>query len=494
MYRVLIVDDEEPVLDSFRFIFENYVEDFTLCGCGRTGKEAIHLVAEFEPHVVFMDIQMPGTDGIETIKILRPLYPHTLFILATAYERFDIAKKAIQLGVFSYLVKPLSKNKILEELKKVKVHLEDLQSSNKHQGEEFLENSRDEMQKGFLEGLIWKSPTEKEWREYQRLFALQSDRAVIYILGGLAHLQQEKRQEVYQAVFQKIQYKFICLSPDIGVRLMLFFPEERPLGELEPQIRRILKEFQTSNPLLGIGEIQLFSEFSLSFSQAYSPFSDNGDPSRNQNDLTQRIDLVRRMVKSQDSRGIELFREYWEDVFHGFSLTTALGKMVSLFTLLFQELEDSILINSRLNLDPAEKIMDFTSVQKWQSWSNQAIREFYNLLELQRNRSYPKPLKKALSYIAEFYDQQLQLSGVAEECSVSGSYLSRLFSEHMDITFIDYVNRYRVNQAVSLLKEKNISIKEAAYEVGYQDPNYFSRIFRKIMGFSPSDLEKGASL
>ena len=129
-------------------------------------------------------------------------------------------------------------------------------------------------------------------------------------------------------------------------------------------------------------------------------------------------------------------------------------------------------------------------MDEWESWAASAITELFNLLDLQKSQTYPKPLKKALSYIAENFNHQLQLTSVADECSVTGSYLSRLFSEHLDTKFIDYVNRYRVNQAVLLLRDKNISIKEASFMVGYQDPNYFSRIFRKIMGISPSDLEK----
>ena len=64
MYRVLVVDDEEPVLNSFNFIFEKYVSNFVLCGMARSGTEAIKEIKEKRPDLVFMDIQMPGIDGI----------------------------------------------------------------------------------------------------------------------------------------------------------------------------------------------------------------------------------------------------------------------------------------------------------------------------------------------------------------------------------------------------------------------------------------------
>ncbi|HPX47217.1 MAG TPA: response regulator [Treponemataceae bacterium] len=67
MYRVLIVDDEEPVLESYGFILESGVDGFSLAGKARSGYEAIKLVYELKPDVVFMDINMPGIDGLDTI-------------------------------------------------------------------------------------------------------------------------------------------------------------------------------------------------------------------------------------------------------------------------------------------------------------------------------------------------------------------------------------------------------------------------------------------
>lgn len=171
----------------------------------------------------------------------------------------------------------------------------------------------------------------------------------------------------------------------------------------------------------------------------------------------------------------------------------AKGKMVALFTLLLQDIESHILIDNHFDIEPAEEIMPLETIEDWEKWAVDAMRSLFSALDMQKNHSYPLPLNKALSYIAENYREKLSLTMVAEFCLVSGSYLSRLFSEHLDITFIDYLNRYRINQAVILIRDKNITIKEVSYLVGYQDPNYFSRIFRKFMGVSPSDLEKRGS-
>jgi two-component system response regulator YesN len=273
----MIVDDEEPVLDSFSFIFKKYVTDFTLCGIARSGTEAIQVIKEKTPDLVFMDIQMPGVDGIETIRQIRPLFPDIIFILATAYERFDIAQKAIHLGVFSYLVKPVSRNKILEELEKVRKFLDEREKfdQNHVQEEELLEKTKSDFQKSFLSSLIWKNPDENKWSEFARLFSISSERAAIYLVGGINSLSEELRNSVYSDITKQIQYKYNCLQAKLGDKLLLLFPEEIPLKNLESQFREILFQKQSLNLILGIGNVYHYSELTNSFSEAFEPFSDD---------------------------------------------------------------------------------------------------------------------------------------------------------------------------------------------------------------------------
>jgi two-component system response regulator YesN len=489
----MIVDDEEPVLDSFSFIFKKYVKDFSLCGKARTGTEAIKEIKEKNPDLVFMDIQMPGVDGIETIRQLRPLFPHIIFILATAYERFDIAQKAIQLGVFSYLVKPVSRNKILEELDKVKIYLDKRkkESENLLEEEQFLKKTRDEKLKKFLTSLIWQNPDEDSWNDFCHLFSINCERAAISLIGGLSSVSEDIRREIYGDLVQKIQFKYNCLSAELGDKLILFFPEEREMKDLEKQVRLIINEVKKVHLVLGSGGSFHFTEISRSVSEAFRPFFDSEEIENKRNSEQRKIFSVFKGILTNDRhKGEELFTNFWVEKFRQNEFNVAKGKMVALFTLLLQDIENHILIRSEFNIDPAEEIMPLKTMEDWELWAASAMTELFNLLDLQKSQTYPKPLKKALSYIAENYNHQLQLTSVADECSVSASYLSRLFSEHLDTKFIDYINRYRVNQAVLLLRDQNISIKEASFMVGYQDPNYFSRIFRKIMGISPSDLEK----
>ena len=101
----------------------------------------------------------------------------------------------------------------------------------------------------------------------------------------------------------------------------------------------------------------------------------------------------------------------------------------------------------------------------------------------------PKVLSRALDYIKLNYSHPLQLSDVADQVEVSSAYLSNLFSRYLRKSFIDQLTQIRMERAKRLLKEHTRSIKEISSLVGYQDPNYFSRLFKRLVGCSPTEFD-----
>jgi two-component system response regulator YesN len=148
-------------------------------------------------------------------------------------------------------------------------------------------------------------------------------------------------------------------------------------------------------------------------------------------------------------------------------------------------------LKARCDVDPVEEIVGLSSVQMWQQWSAYMMDRLRSIIKYNKDQYFPKPLGLAVNHIRENYAKPLQLSTVAEKCGISPGYLSRLFSEYLNTTFIDYLNTLRIGEAAKLLRNEQKSVKEVAYLVGYSDPNYFSRIFRRYMNASPSDMAKG---
>ena len=99
-------------------------------------------------------------------------------------------------------------------------------------------------------------------------------------------------------------------------------------------------------------------------------------------------------------------------------------------------------------------------------------------------------LKKAIAYIRLNYQLEITMYDVAECAGISERYLRRLFSQYLNLSPLDYLNQLRINKAVELLKNTEMSVKEVCYLCGFRSPQYFSRIFKQQMGFSPREVTK----
>lgn len=93
----------------------------------------------------------------------------------------------------------------------------------------------------------------------------------------------------------------------------------------------------------------------------------------------------------------------------------------------------------------------------------------------------------AVAYIKQNYKNEITLAAVAEKIMITANYLSTLFKQHTGKSFTDYLNQYRVEQAVRLLKNCTLKNYEIAYAVGFKDERYFTRMFKKYCGVCPSE-------
>ena len=110
MTKILICDDEGIVRQSLQFMIEKAFGDECELEFARNGRTAIELAESFHPDIILMDIQMPGINGIEAMQEIRREDKHVVFIVLTAYDKFEYTQKSIDIGVLSYLTKPINKD------------------------------------------------------------------------------------------------------------------------------------------------------------------------------------------------------------------------------------------------------------------------------------------------------------------------------------------------------------------------------------------------
>jgi len=118
----LIVDDEQPARDELAFLLKGF-PDVEVVGQGKNGVEAVSMVRELDPHLVFLDVQMPGVDGFGVIKrLLEKKTRMPFFILATAYDQYAV--QAFEVNAIDYLLKPIAKPRLEKALERVRRRLE----------------------------------------------------------------------------------------------------------------------------------------------------------------------------------------------------------------------------------------------------------------------------------------------------------------------------------------------------------------------------------
>ncbi|MDR2759311.1 MAG: helix-turn-helix domain-containing protein [Spirochaetaceae bacterium] len=475
MYRVLIVDDEEPVLDSYEFMLKS-AAGFALAGKARSGYEALRLIHETEPDLVFMDINIPGLDGLAVIADVHKKFPHMIFVLSTAYERFDLAKRAIPLGVFAYLVKPVSKRTFFSTLEEVREALVQRPTPE--------EEGREDPGRLFFKKIIWQEMGEETWERWRERLAFPSDQGIVFILEA-----GEDTEKWCQKIAEQLFYKYHCRYDAILNRGLFLISGNVDRETLKVQLNAVIKDLipGTAGCFFGVGDPRRGPDLYRSCNTALRELEDQ----RQEIDIRQwerfRIIQLRRKIDTAPPEEVKkLFTQLWGELFRSYDFTLAKVKMVPVFMFLMDDCTGCYRDHTEATplFAAAEEIMGIPDMSRWEAWADDALEKVLFRAGLHRS-AFPVPLIKAIEYIHAHYAEGIQLGDVADAAQVSPAYLSRLFSEHCKTSFIDYVTELRIENAEKLLKESKMNIKEVAFAAGYQDPNYFSKIFRKVTGRSP---------
>ncbi|MGC9312044.1 MAG: response regulator, partial [Sediminispirochaetaceae bacterium] len=154
MYSVLIVDDERPVIDSITYMLQKNRPELQIAGTAASGREAIQKAEESKPDIILIDVKMPGIDGLDALREIKRRMPYVMPILTTAYERFDIAQTAFELGVQDYLLKPFSQDKLIAA---VDAAVQTLNRNSSGQGESLKHIEMLHSLQGTIEQLFFKS-------------------------------------------------------------------------------------------------------------------------------------------------------------------------------------------------------------------------------------------------------------------------------------------------------------------------------------------------
>ncbi len=187
MYKLLLADDEGIVRESLKFIVDKEFPGMCEMFEAKTGRRVIELADEVRPDIAFMDIRMPGINGIDAMKEIRTTNPNIVFVVISAYDKFDYAKQALNLGVIDYINKPFDKSQIVAVLKKAMGEVDRLreQRSRELEVKEKLESIVPIIENGLIQDLLSHEHFKENIEEYKKLLEIDEKYGLMLaIVGG----------------------------------------------------------------------------------------------------------------------------------------------------------------------------------------------------------------------------------------------------------------------------------------------------------------------
>lgn len=529
MYRVLIADDEGIMRDALKNIIESNFGKECELAFARTGRAVVELAETFRPDIVFMDIQMPGINGIQAIREIHKFSSSIKFFIITAYDKFDYAKEAINLGVLDYLTKPVKKAVVVSVLERAMKEIDEERKkrSDDLKIQEKLETVIPIVENGFVNSLILQDENSGDLSYYRSLLDISQEYAYVLLLqfgepdsDGILTTpvgMSMRAQAFYPDLRAVCKEFFSCVVGSIMTnRIVLVVPfhgrtqEYRERIQIIEQARHLVRKLSSrfdARFRAGIGKPYLLEELKLSYREAYRALSQSTSGVAHVDDLAIRgeyvgdyPDALERKLFQQVARADwdgtrQTANQFFDWMIHNYYDDREDIQLKVLEFVIWAEREafmngniEKYDFHSRKDyLSAVLACPDYTSLREW---FLQKLEDVCRKSAARKKEQSEGVITKAKAYIDEYYARDLSLDDVSRMVNISPYYFSKLFKEKSGENFIEYLTRVRIAHAKELLKNPELSIKEICLQVGYSDPNYFSRIFKKQEDVTPSEYRE----
>lgn len=529
MYRIMLADDEGIVIDSLKFIIEKEFGDTCMIESAKTGRSVIELAENFRPDIAFMDIQMPGINGIEAMREIKENNKNIIFVVMSAYDKFDYAKEAINLGVLEYLNKPVERNKIIDVLKRAMkmIDSEREKRSNELLTKEKLETVIPIIENGLIYNVLFQEHFEEDIENFKNLLGIDQDYGYMGVLVcgdsqdgnhmtnavGASVRVQNSYMEVREIV--RGFFPNIVMGALMANKIALFIPTDKEQMEYNERIEIIEKSRELVRKLhkridvafrVGIGSIRSMHDSAISYNEALNSLVDTTGSVAHVDDLPMHCEY-------EDNYPIDLENRIFDLVEKG-SLDAAVAATNGFFDWMAENYGENLIdiklkclefvlwsehlvylsggmtyhFLSRSNYLPT--LMGLENLDVVRSWFIEHITDACRNVVIKKEEQSVSVISRAKNYIDSHYMRDISLDDVSREVDISPYYFSKIFKDEMGENFIEYVTNIRMDKAKELLTKSDRSMKEICSMVGYSDPNYFSRSFKKNTGYTPTEYKE----
>ena len=522
MYSVLMVDDEEDVIRAMMKKIDWEGMGFRVIGYAHNGIEALDLVETEVPDVVLTDIKMPYMDGMELARNLKLMYPNVRILFFSGFDEFEYAKEAIRLEVEEYILKPVDAEELSRIFTKIKRSLDQEmdEKRNVQKLRDYYMESLPLLQENFYSSLVAGRLPGNEIARYLRDY--QIDMAGPLFVAVVIHTSTTQLPEGISAVLLTESVKRLAgerLAEKWNAKL---FPHEGNIVAIVPctseeDVMRITDEAESFCRMarhvsqavvtIGIGNVcSSLSDIPQSYQGAREAVSYRAlygagkainiaeiapGEERNADNSQKKLLSLFKAVKMSTPEVVKTEAQgYVEEMAAG-------GVSLSMHRFMVMELVSSLYrfaISNKIETEPIfgedESLfrnvtnMDTAQLTGWLSDVGIKMQEQLQNIRTDGAQTF---VTRAIDYVRDNYgDQELTIDKICGILGVSAAYFSTTFKKETGRTFINYLTDYRMEKAVQLLIEKDEKTYVIASQVGYADPAYFSYVFKKRFGVSPT--------
>ena len=527
MYKVFVVDDEIVIREGLRNNFRWEENGFSLVGEAPDGEIALPMIRDEKPDILITDIRMPFMDGIALCKEVRRVMPWMQIVILSGFDSFEYAKQAITLGVQEYLLKPISSDELKHVLERLGQRIEKERTERSN-----LEKLRQQMVTGkllvrdqIISNAIMNGITEAEGEKIcaqMRSFGINLISACYTVIefrsGEGAGQYADMHATLMQVLERSCETVFMC-SGDTFLNALVLGDSEKDIEERAYSFARsALDELDRGgypDVRATIGDtVTNFCDISSSYKSARH--------TRHMVENYRQPLRMRRIIGSKDVReprrpetqSMEIqplydrmkyadLADFKDQVMEYVEWLKAVNAYIPLdgSYLRSEALLTACRIIQEAGGDP-QKVLD----PKWMEDGNfsggdmegevsAALAILHRAIRFRESKGNVKgnpAVNKARQYLeANFTNPNLTFQDVVDHVAMSSSHFSTLFSQTTGVTFTKYLIDLRMRKARELLFNTSMRSSEIAYAVGYNDPHYFSYLFKKNTGVTPSEFRSG---
>lgn len=532
LYRIVIVDDEIEVREGIKESIEWDRHGFECIGVYRNGSEALEAISELKPDLVLSDICMPFMDGIELTRQIHLNYPYIKVIILTGHDEFDYAQKALRLKVHDFIVKPITAYELRNLLDKVKLEM-DKEAENRENLSLLkmqLHQSLPLLRERFLEQLIngtLRDVTIHDRFEYFSLPLITPPYLVVAIdIDDLDEIKKERwqndpelfRYAAYNIVQEVMEGKDAIVFRTREERIIVIFsgeteegPYEAALG-LSEVIRFCVEKYLKFTVTVGVGMLRRsLNELHLSYKGAISALDYRFLHGKNR--------VISILDMEGNNKPVQQLDIEWNRRFSTLIKTGTFEDAQILIGQLISNLKASLMslgacylqiqaiiiaimttIHELVGNDSAhfkgheivlKDINQFKTLDEIETWLKTICKEAISYISEQRNDLTKMQVLSVIAYIENHYpNENLTVDELCRHVHLSKSYFSTIFKQHKEQTIMEYVTRVRIEKAKDLLRHTPLKSYEVASKVGYGDPQYFSVLFKKNTGITPTEYRE----